>query len=304
MNPTPLDADERLEAAAGGGTAEALLWWRRTPALPGERVGLVGGFRATAEPAARDVLARAGAVLRARGCTLAVGPMDGSTWRSYRFVTDPGAEPPFLLEPAQPPEWPRWWRAAGFAPLAEYYSTATADLAARDGRVERAAARLRAEGVTIRPLDLARFEAELDAIHAVSVAAFAGNFLYTPLPREEFLAQYRAARAQVRPELLLLAEHAGRPVGFVFVLPDLLQARRGEPVTTAIVKTLAVRPGRAWAGLGAVLLAEVQAAARRLGFRRAIHALMHERNASRNLSAHYARTIRRYTLFARKLEAA
>lgn len=41
--------------------------------------------------------------------------------------------------------------------------------------------------------------------------------------------------------------------------------------------------------------------ARALGFTRAIHALMHETNKSRNLSAHYAKTIRRYTLFSKKL---
>jgi GNAT superfamily N-acetyltransferase len=108
----------------------------------------------------------------------------------------------------------------------------------------------------------------------------------------------------LRPELVLLAEHAGRPVGYVFVVPDLLAAQRGEPVTTVIVKTLAVLPGRAYAGLGAVLLAEVHAAARRLGFRRAMHALMHETNTSRNLSAHYAATIRRYALFLRRLASA
>lgn len=230
--------------------------------------------------------------------------MDGSTWRGYRFVTEAGTEPPFLLEPAHPPEWPRWWQAAGFTPLAEYYSTVTPDLAPRDERVERAAARLRAQGIVIRPVDLADFEAELGRIHDVSTISFQPNFLYTPLPREEFLAQYRGLRAMLRPELLLLAERAGRPAGYVFVLPDLLAARRGEPVTTVIVKTLAVLPGRAYAGLGAVLLAEVHAAARRLGFRRAIHALMHETNTSRNLSAHYAATIRRYALLACRLASA
>lgn len=301
MSDLPLGADARVQSAVTDGTAEALLWWRRTPALSGETVGVIGGFRATSAAAAADVLARAGDELRSRGCTVAVGPMDGSTWRNYRFVTDPGTEPPFLLEPVNPPEWPRWWQAAGFAPLAEYYSTVTPDLAPRDERVERAAARLREQGVVIRPVDLADFEAELGRIHDVSTISFQPNFLYTLLPREEFLAQYRGVRAQLRPELLLLAEAAGRPVGYVFVVPDLLAAQRGELVTTAIVKTLAVLPGRAYAGLGAVLLAEVHAAARRLGFRRAIHALMHETNTSRNLSAHYAATIRRYAVFRRRL---
>lgn len=297
----PIDADGVVRSTKDGGTGEALLWWRRVPQLPGEVVGVIGGFRATAEAAAADLLAQAFEALREQGCSCAIGPMDGNTWRAYRFVTDIGTEPPFLFEPVHPPEWPRWWQTAGFAPLADYYSTATPDLAARDPRVKRAAARLAAEGVVIRPVDLTRFDEELARIHAVSVVSFRSNFLYTPLPREEFVAQYRDVRKYLRPELLLLAERAGRPVGYVFALPDLLAAQRGQPVTSIIVKTLSVLPGRAQAGLGAVLLAEVHAVAGRLGYRRAIHALMHETNPSRNLSAHYAGAIRRYTLFKRSL---
>lgn len=302
--PLPMGADGIVRAAQAGGTAEALLWWRRAPQLPGEVVGVIGGFRATTEAAAADVLAQAFAALRAQGCSCAIGPMDGNTWRSYRFVTDAGTESPFLFEPVHPPEWPRWWQAAGFVPLAEYYSTATPDLLARDARVARTAARLAAEGVEIRPVDLARFDEELARIYEVSVVSFQSNFLYTPLPWEEFLAQYRGVTAHLQPELLRLAERAGRPVGYVFALPDLLAAQRGQPVTSIIVKTLAVLPGRAQAGLGAVLLAEVHAVAMRLGFRRAVHALMHETNASRNLSAHYAGGIRRYTVFVRPLSSA
>jgi GNAT superfamily N-acetyltransferase len=100
-----------------------------------------------------------------------------------------------------------------------------------------------------------------------------------------------------------LAEQRSRPVGYVFAVPDFAQAQRGSPIDTLIVKTLAVLPGRAYAGLGAWLLGEVHAAGRRLGFTRAIHALMHETNQSRNLSAHYARTIRRYTLLSKRLVA-
>ena len=297
----PLGAEARI--VAEDGAAEALLWWSHVPVLPEEKLGVIGGFSARDPHAAASVLARGTERLRAERCTLAVGPMEGNTWRKYRFVTEAGSEPAFLLEPTNPPAWPEWWRAAGFSPLAEYFSTATDDLGARDERVDAVAARLGAAGVTLRALDGARFEAELERIYEVSVAAFQSNYLYTPLPRAEFLAQYRAVQARVRSELVLLAEQAGQPVGYVFALPDWWQAQRGEPVTTVIVKTLAVLPGRAHAGLGAWLLDRVHAAARGAGYTRAIHALMHASNKSRNLSAHYARTIRRYTLFARRLGA-
>lgn len=308
MNTTPvatMGEDLRLEErdAVGECVAEAALWWTQVPALAGERLGVIGAFSATHETAGLTVLARAEAELRARGCTLAVGPMDGNTWRRYRLVTEPGDEPAFFLEPTNPPEWPTWWHTAGFGSLAEYYSTATEDLAVRDNRLDGVAARMSAAGLKIRALDGTRFEEELAKIYEVSVISFQENYLYTPLPKEAFFAQYRAIQARVRAELVLLAEQAGRPVGYVFATPDFAQALRGEAVTTVIVKTLAVLPGRAFAGLGALLLGEVHEAARKLGFTRAIHALMHESNQSRNLSAHYAKTIRRYTLFSKRLTA-
>lgn len=294
----PMDADGRVEA---GGAAAALLWWKQVPLLPGEKLGVIGGFQAADEGAAKEVLAQALAILRAQGCTLAVGPMDGNTWRRYRLVTEAGDEPPFFLEPANPPQWSGWWQAAGFGPLAQYFSAATDDLEPRDPRLADVAARVREAGIVLRPLDQSQFEVELDRIYDVSVVSFQENYLYTPLPRADFVGQYRAVRTLVRPELVCLAERVGKTVGYMFAVPDQAQMQRGEPVTNVIMKTIAVLPECGGMGLGGLMFAEVHAAARRLGFKRAIHALMHETNQSRNLSAHYARTIRRYTLFARRL---
>ena len=298
-----LGEDMALDASTGSDTARVSLWWTQVPTLPGEKLGVIGAFEATSAEASETVLARACDELRTRGCTLAVGPMDGNTWRRYRLVTEAGAEPPFFMEPANPEEWAGWWRAAGFQPLAEYYSAATENLDARDNRLHTVEARMREAGVVLRKLNTCDFEAELERIYDISVVSFQENYLYTPLPREAFVAQYQAIKDKVRPELVLLAEHKGRPVGYVFATPDYAQALRGQPTTQFIVKTLAVLPGRAYAGLGALLLGEVHKAARAMGFRRAIHALMHETNKSRNLSAHYGTTIRRYTLFSQRLIA-
>ena len=302
MSTTPIfDEDLRLKENGTEGAAEILIWWTHVPEMPGERLGVIGGFTATSGAAAEKVLARATTELQSHGCTLAVGPMDGNTCRKYRFVTDPGTEPPFFLEPSNPPAWPVWWRSAGFSPLAEYYSSATNDLTTRDPRLDAAEARMDAAGITIRPLAPERFENDLARIFEVSVIAFQDNYLYTPLPRESFLSQYVGVRPRIRPELVLLAEQAGSPVGYVFAIPDFAQAQRGEPLSTIIAKTLAVLPSRTNAGLGALLLGRVHDAARSLGFTRAIHALMHESNKSRNLSARYAHTIRRYTLFSKRI---
>lgn len=281
--------------------ARCSLWWREAPPLEGHRVGAIGHFAAESPDAARVLLDEACRRLAAQGCTIAVGPMDGNTWRRYRFVTDRGTEPPFFLEPTNPEEWPRWWEASGFAPLAQYSSGLNADLTQRDERVPPREAALAAAGVTIRNVDLASFADELRRIHAVSVVSFTHNYLYTPLPEELFAAQYEAVRPYVHPAFVFLAEHEGRPVGFSFSLPDLLEQKRDGRVKSVIIKTMAILPDATYRGLGAIFADRTHAAAHGLGFTRAIHALMHDSNRSRALSGRTGVTMRRYSLFSRSL---
>jgi L-amino acid N-acyltransferase YncA len=304
--PDPLQAhrpDAHWQATdeAGRIAARVSAWWSNVPALPGHRPGVLGHFSADHADAARSVLDAACAELRARGCDLAIGPMDGTTWRSYRLIVERGEAPPFFLEPDHPQAWPDWWRAAGFDVLARYYSTFNPLSDEPDPRSPRLEEKMRAAGVTIRPLDPSRFEQELEGIYELSLASFADNYLYTPIGRAEFLGLYRAIQPVVRPDFVLVAEHESACVGFVFAVPDLLQVRRNGATDAIVVKTLAVRPGRAFAGLGALLLERLRAAARAAGFRHAIHALMHEANCSRNCATPGFRTLRTYALFARGL---
>jgi GNAT superfamily N-acetyltransferase len=161
--------------------------------------------------------------------------------------------------------------------------------------------RLKALGVVLRPLELSRWESELREVHRISTASFAGALLYQPLSEAEFVAEWEPFRSFVEPELVQFAVHGGRAVGFVFGVPDLLQGQRHTPMDTLILKTLGVIPDRAYAGLGRYLTQHTHRQAARHGYRRVIHALMHEGNASLNISARYARIFRRYTVWAQSL---
>lgn len=277
------------------------IWTRQTPVIDSLHVGVVGHYGAADHGQGIALLNDAAALLRSRGFKVAIGPMDGNTWRRYRLVTWRGDEPPFFLEPDNADGLPEHFLSAGFAPLAGYTSALAPDLSQEDPRVSDALRRLTSYGVTIRNIDLNRFEAELRAIHRMSIVSFASNFLYTPIGESEFVEQYQPVLPYVRRELVLIAECAGDVVGFVFAVPDLNQRKRGVAMDTVVIKTLAVHPGRRQAGLGTVLMDLCREAAHRLGFRRAIHALMHESNVSQKVSAKTAHTIRRYTLYARSL---
>ena len=297
------DAHWMLPGERGALRARCSLWWTHTPSLLGHRVGLIGHYATRDAAASGLLLERACRELARRGCSVAVGPMDGNTWRRYRLLTERGGEPAFFLEPDNPDDWPDHFLALGFQPIAHYVSAVHSDLRREDPRVSHIAQRLSAQGIRLRPLDPRHAEDDLRRIYAVSAVSFRNNFLYTPIAETDFLAQYRTLLPALRPELVLIAETADQAVGFIFAVPDLKQAERGRPIDTVVVKTVAVLPERANAGLGSLLLAACQGAASRLGYARAIHALMHEQNASRNLSRRCAQPMRRYTLFGKALGA-
>jgi predicted N-acetyltransferase YhbS len=295
--------DLHLALRDGNGlVARCSLWWRAAPPRPDGKLGAIGHYAAAREEDGARLLGAACDELARAGCRLAVGPMDGNTWRSYRLVTERGTEPPFLLEPDTPEAWPRHFAAAGFAPLATYHSSIATAPFEHDPRIPAVAARLEAAGVTLRNVDLARFEAELAAIHELSLASFTRNFLYTPIERAEFVAQYLPVAPRVDPRLVFVAEREGRVIGFLFAIADWLEAARtGQPPTTVIIKTVAVDPTRRYGGLGSWMVAVAHERAETLGYRRAIHALMHDANNSSNISRRYGAVMRRYALCAKPL---
>ena len=294
--------DTHLVAIRDGlAVARASLWWGDLPAHPDGPLGYIGHYAAADEAAGTALLEHAARVLASHDCALAVGPIDGTTWRSYRLVSEPGDRPPFFLEPQNPPEWPGHFRSAGFDALAHYTSALVEDIAPESPKITAAAARLEAAGYRFRSLDLSAVDRELQGLFHVSLAAFAGNFLYSPIGEAEFQAQYAQILPRVDPRLVLLAELEGHIAGYVFALPDLLEAARTGRTDTVIVKTLAVHPAHAGGGIGGVLTDRVQQAAKGLGLTRVIHALMHESNVSQRISHRYGQAFRRYTLFSRRL---
>jgi GNAT superfamily N-acetyltransferase len=295
-------ADIHLCAVPESGEVRARcsLWWNQVPAYEQHRLGVIGHYAAADEEAAAAILAAAQEHLRAASCTLAVGPMNGNTWRSYRFVTERGDQPAFFLEPANPTEWPLQFERAGFSPLAAYFSALNSDLSRPDPRVDALEKKLADAGVAIRSAS-ADLRSELEKIYAVSRVSFRQNFLYTEIPEAEFIAMYQPVLPVARSELLLLAERGGQCVGYVFSIPDFAQKARGQAIDTFILKTVSILPQPELRGLGTLLVARAQQRGHELGFRRCIHALMFENNTSLNISRHYAEIMRKYTLYSKDL---
>jgi len=265
------------------------------------RTGLIGHYERTDAAAAAVLLRHAAVRLRREGVDRILGPMNGSTWGRYRLALPSapgeGEEPPFLSEPANPAGYPTDFRDAGFRVAAAYESAIVEDLSAADPRRGALAERMRGRGAAIRPLDPARFDDELRAIYALSVAAFAANLFYSPISFDEFRARYAPLRPLLDPELVRMAEDAdGRLLGFVFAFPDALAMESGHP-TRVVLKTLATAPEARGLGLGSFLTDEIRRLAREKRYVSVIHALMQADNTSIRISRHSGRVFRRYVLF-------
>lgn len=225
--------------------------------------------------------------LREQGCIAAQGPLEVATWFPYRANLGPFDEPAFWGEPTASPEP---WLEAGYRPAARYASSLCGNQDAIRYGDSKAP-----KGVELRAMT--DFDASLRTIHALATASFGGAYAYSPLPLAAMAALYGPLRDHLQNDLVLFAERKGRPVGFVFGLPDLAQPESGR----FLVKTLAVHPDERRSGVGAWLVGELHRAADKLGFDRGIHALMWADSRSRDISAHGGRVFREYALYLREL---
>jgi GNAT superfamily N-acetyltransferase len=72
----------------------------------------------------------------------------------------------------------------------------------------------------VRALDRGRFEEEVRTAFTVYNEAWAANWGFIPMTEAEFHYMARALKPIVEPDLVLIAEIDGRPVGFSVALPD------------------------------------------------------------------------------------
>jgi GNAT superfamily N-acetyltransferase len=310
---------QKILVAISGDFMVARLVARISPSLRDDRgrpYGMIGFFEAVGwyDEAVQELFQEAIAWLRQAGAGSIVGPMNGDTWHRHRLNVGPFDEPPFLLEPYNPPYYEPLWTSNGFVPLERYRSkrvdpgTVAAHLEAK----HRAAL---AAGYRLRTLDPKRFREELRTIYELSRRIFAGNFLYTEIPEEEFYTLYAGARGLIDPDLVLFARSpAGEDVGFLFAYPDRFHAvaamhgrrdllaklqflRHRKEADAVNFKTLGVLSEHRRAGVAAALFHEGHRRTVEKGYLFANHCLFREGNPSGELDGGTGRLMRTYVLY-------
>ncbi len=259
--------------------------------------GLLGYFESLPDREAAGILFDAVAChFRQLGFHDLIGPINGSTWQSYR-VTLPGGNAPFFLDNRSQPYDQELFESNSFETIAEYLSTRLELTPEAFARVERSGKLFAARHFRIRNFRPEAAEEELRRIYELSLVSFRNNFLYTPIPFEPFFRQYQRLLPLLRCEHVLLAEKAdGSLAGFLFAVPNHNRPQAGE----LIVKTLAVSPDPDCRGLGSYLVELFQQQSFEAGCRAVYHALMHADNASARIGKQ-AEIYQRYRLYGKKI---
>lgn len=197
---------------------------RRYNAFHGTADGFVGLFESQNDPGLAAALFEAAlGWLKREGMKRCVGPVN------LAFHHDAGIQVlgherfPAMLMPYNPPFYGVLFEANGFTKLKDLLSYEVQAIAGVPERVRRLAERVKNSGqVRVRRLDVYRPESDLLKMQAIFNTMLKPGFGFAPMSHAEFMSIVNRLRPLVllRPELSLIAEVAGEPVGFSITVPD------------------------------------------------------------------------------------
>jgi GNAT superfamily N-acetyltransferase len=191
-------------------------------------VGCFGMFESIDdEDVTRALVDAAAEWLRARGRECIRGPIDYSLNYTCGLLVDGFDTPPRIMMAHNPPHYERLLTACGLAKAKDLYAWWFDDsndmLAVWGRRAERLAARGQ---IRVRPLRFDNLDAEIERCKSVYNAAWERNWGFVKMTDAEFHHLAKELKVIAMPDLLLLAEVNGEPVGFSMTLPDLNEVIR------------------------------------------------------------------------------
>jgi GNAT superfamily N-acetyltransferase len=216
---------------------------RRHNKFWGERAGFFGFFECVEDlDVARALMTHAEQWLAGQGMGVIRGPFNFSTNEECGFLAEGFDTPPAVMMPYTKRYYLDFMAELGYAKardlLAFYYEC-------REGippfltRVGKRAEER--HGVVVRPLNMRRFAEDVRKAFDVYNRAWERNWGFVPMTEEQFAFAAHELKGIVVPELALIAEMDGEPVGFALALPDynpLLKKMGGRLLPFGIVRFL------------------------------------------------------------------
>ena len=198
-----------------------------------DRVGFFGLFEAIDDPAvARALVDAAAGWVKARGMDTLRGPVNLST---NEEASSPGVlvegfgTPPTITMSHNPPYYGALLEGTGLAKSMDLLAYWIGSPIPPERLVRGVERMTRREGVTLRSLRMRHLDEEVRIIQEVYNSAWSRNWGFVPMTDEEFAYLAKDMKSVVDPDLCMIAEKDGQPVGFSLTLPNLNEALRHLP---------------------------------------------------------------------------
>jgi len=191
-----------------------------------ENVGFFGFYESIDDQSVADALfAAARAWLADRHVVAMRGPTNPSTNDSLGLLIDAFDRPPVVMMPYNRSYYPRLFETAGLVKSKDLLAYWLAEDKMKIERLDRFVELLKKRhNLTLRPLNLKRFDEEIDLVKLIYNDAWEKNWGFVPWTDAELEHLGRELKPVADPELVMFAYKDDDPAGFSLSLPDLFQA--------------------------------------------------------------------------------
>lgn len=197
------------------------------PQESGRKTGNFGLIAAEDDAAIFNLLFRtAEDWLRDQGCDRALGPFNLSVNEEVGLLVDGFDTPPMVMMGHDPAYTGRRVEEQGYAKAKDVYAYLCDPTADLPEIVVRRVRRGLPAGVTLRELDMSRYDEEVVSLTEILNDAWAGNWGFTPTTEAETRQLAKALKPVIEKRMTLFAEIDGEPAGFIVLLPNVNEAIR------------------------------------------------------------------------------
>jgi hypothetical protein len=250
-----------------------------------ENIGFFGFFESINDQTVANALFDAGKkYLQSKGVTAMRGPANPSVNDEYGLLVDGFDSSPTVLMTYNPSYYATLHENYGFKKLKDLYAYLLSQDTVYSERFIRFNEIVKQrEDLKFRTLDMKHFKEEVDRIKVLYNKAWSRNWGAVPMTDAEFDALATDLKPVVVPELIIIAEAKGKPIGFALSLPDINVAlkynknggllgglyhlyTKKKHIDLVRIIVLGVIPEQQKTGAAGVLFYETAVRAKRLGY--------------------------------------
>ena len=188
-----------------------------------EKVGFFGFFECIDDQAVANALFDAArGWLKSRGMEAMRGPVSPSVNDEYGLLVDGFDKSPYVLMSYNPPYYATLIEKYGLEKKKDLFAFEVDARKVFTEKLKRVSEIVKKrEGLVFRSLNMKDFPNEVRKIHDLYSRGWSHNWGEVPLTDDEFDYMAKDLKPIVNPELVVIAEAKGKPVGFGLSLPDL-----------------------------------------------------------------------------------